>query len=316
MRRSLLAIASLLVAGLLLPPLWFSVFPQAVPSLPPAGRHIALADGQGINVLDVGNGPTLVLIHGLPGCAYDWAGLPQALAARGRHALAYDRVGYGRSDPRRDDSYTVEANAGELLALLDILDLRHVTLVGWSYGGEVALRAAHRNSQRISALALIGSPGPAFVWKQPLVERLLFSEPVLDWARRVPPLARAFARDQSRVAFSGSRYPDWWVPQLLANMLQPATTRAWLRESALLSIEGLDPAGLDMPVLVIQGSNDRMVPLAVAQDLQRRSKGELLVVAGGSHMLPITHTALLADRLARFSDLQAPASQADAVPRR
>jgi len=309
MRRSLLTILGLLVAALALPPLWFTVFPAVAPSLPAPGGHVTLPQGVGLNVLDVGAGSTLVLIHGLPGCAYDWAQLPQALAARGRRAVAYDRVGYGRSDPRPDDAYTVEANASELLSLLEVLDLRDVTLVGWSYGGAVAIRAAHRNPQRIAGLALVASPGPTFVWEQPpLLERLLFSEPVMAWARSVPPVARAFAREQSRVAFSRPSYPAWWIPQLLANMLQPATTRAWLRESALLSVEGLDPTGLHMPVLVIQGSNDHMVPLTVAQDLARRSGGALLVVKGGSHMLPITHTALLAERLARFSAPAAPAA--------
>jgi pimeloyl-ACP methyl ester carboxylesterase len=119
-----------------------------------------LSSGVGINVVESGAGPAVVMVHGLPGSAYDWRETTAALAARGRRAIAYDRVGYGGSDPRTNGRFTPDANAEELSGLLDALSLRDVTLVGWSDGGATAMTAAMRGTARISRLVLVGTGGP------------------------------------------------------------------------------------------------------------------------------------------------------------
>src|SRR5678816_2391268 len=72
--------------------------------LPPAGTAVTLPGGYRVNVLDEGTGPAVLLIHGLPGSAYDWEPLPTLLQAAGCRVIRYDRVGYGHSDRRRDDA--------------------------------------------------------------------------------------------------------------------------------------------------------------------------------------------------------------------
>jgi len=68
--------------------------------------------------------------------------------------------------------------------------------------------------------------------------------------------------------------------------------------------EGLDPAPLEIPVLVIHGDDDRSVPIEVGEDLFSRAKpaAKMVRVEGGSHMLPITHPDLLAQHLLEFAD--------------
>src|SRR5688572_18559094 len=135
MRRVGLGVFLVLLAALALPPLWFRLFRDPPPELPAPGQRVVFASGIGVNVVEEGAGPAVVLVHGLPGSAYDWRPTSAALAARGRRAIAYDRVGYGWSDARPDGAFSVASNAGELLALLEALGLEGVTLVGWSYGG-------------------------------------------------------------------------------------------------------------------------------------------------------------------------------------
>jgi len=154
-KRFALIFVSLLAALIVLPPLWYWVFPaDPPPELPPPGRRVELPGGVGLNVLEAGSGSPVVMVHGLPGSAYDWRELSPELANRGLRAIAYDRVGYGRSDPRSDGTYTPEGNASELLGLLAALDLRDVTLVGWSYGGVTSILAVLRDSSRIGRLVL------------------------------------------------------------------------------------------------------------------------------------------------------------------
>src|SRR5262245_51609886 len=127
--RRLLVLLVVVLLGLGLPPIYYAFRPVVPPLLPPAGERIAVRDGMSVNAIVKGEGPAVVLVHGLPGSGYDWAPLVDALAARGFAVIAYDRIGYGRSDARRDDDYTIVGNARDLLGLLETRDLHDVTLV-------------------------------------------------------------------------------------------------------------------------------------------------------------------------------------------
>jgi 2-hydroxy-6-oxo-octa-2,4-dienoate hydrolase len=302
MRRFGLALLAVLVAALALPPLWFRLFREPAPELPPPGRRVALAGGLAVNVVEAGAGPVAVLVHGLPGMAYDWAPTSAALAERGWRAIAYDRVGYGWSDARPDGGFSVESNAAELLALLEALGLDRVSVVGWSYGGATAIVAAQRDPSRMARLVLVGSAGPGMEASQPpaALAQIAFSAPVLAWLHAVPPLARRVQAEASREAFSAGPEPDWWRPNLAANFARPHTPTSWRSEGAAMWRAPMpDPTGLALPVLVVHGDDDRLVSVEVGRELARRApNARLVLVPGGSHMLPVTHAALLAEEIA------------------
>ena len=307
MRKAIGALAILLLAAIILPPAYYAVVGESgAAELPPPGRVVQLPGGAQLNVLESGQGPAVVLVHGLPGSAYDWRPLPERLAAGGRRVIVYDRVGYGHSSPRGPGSnYTYDQNATELLELLETLDVSEATLVGWSYGGGVVIRAALRDSKQIARLVLLASVGPALeIHQGGAVERILFSRPVLAWVSMIPPLSRSVASSASTEAFSDQPMPEWWVPQLRANLARPGTTEAMLEEGDKLTVGDIDPGPLDLPVLVINGDEDWSVPMEVAEDLHQRAQpdAKLLRVAGGSHMLPITHSDLLARHLFEFTE--------------
>lgn len=296
---SLAVVASIVVAA----PLYYSMNPEPVPELPPAGRAIRVGEGVSVNAIEAGpaNGSPMVLVHGLPGSGYDWKPLTEDLAARGHHVIAYDRVGYGRSDARSDDEYTFAANARELLALLEAENLKDVTVLGWSYGGGTAIEAVKRDPSRIGRLVLIGSAGPIELDRPPPLIRLLLMGPVLRWVGRVPPLRLAIQQASSDRAFSDQPDPAWWLPQVAANFALPNTASSWLQEGAQLSIDGLDPSSIDRPILVVHGDDDWLVPLDVAETIDRLAPdSNLRVVAGGSHMLPVTHAELLGGWISDF----------------
>jgi pimeloyl-ACP methyl ester carboxylesterase len=247
-------------------------------------------------------------VHGLPGCAYDWTPLADALAARGVRAIAYDRVGYGYSDARTNGDFTVEGNARDLVALLASEDLREATLVGWSYGGPTVFVAAAQDPTRVARLVLVGSGGPLPDGAAPpLAIRIVFSPPVLRWIGAIPPLSLALQREQSTVAFSGQPQPGWWLPQLAGNFARPHTRTTFRLEGQNEGSFDQDPAASGRPILLIHGDDDRVAPLAIAEGLYAKAPGsELVVVPGGSHMLPITHAGLVAERIASFAPPPAP----------
>ncbi|WP_328602343.1 alpha/beta fold hydrolase [Nocardia terrae] len=96
----------------------------------------------------------------VPGFGLDhrvWDRQVRVLAQRHR-VLCVDQRGHGSSD-KPIDGYDMDTLAGDLLAVLEQLDVQACTLVGWSFGGQVAFRAAARDSRRIARLALVGSNG-------------------------------------------------------------------------------------------------------------------------------------------------------------
>ncbi|HVN38864.1 MAG TPA: alpha/beta hydrolase [Myxococcota bacterium] len=306
MRRLLVWVFVLALAAVALPPLYFHFAPVEAPRLPPIGLRIAVGSDRAVNAVVKGEGPTLVLVHGLPGCSYDWSPLAESLAARGFRTLAYDRIGYGYSDGRSDDDFTIAANARELVALLASQGLRDVTLIGWSYGAPVAIEAAGRDGSRIARLVLVGGAGPLeSMGERPpaALSKLMFSGPVLAWLHAVPPVGRAVQEAMSREAFSGEP-PAWWLPQLAANLGAPHSLESFAGENARFEDgdAAIDPVALAQPILLIHGDDDHLVPLSAARWIESHARhAELVVVKGGSHMLPITHAELLADRIASFA---------------
>jgi len=275
------------------------------PNLPPAGKRVVLPGGIGVNVLEEGEGPPIVLVHGLPGMAADFRNLSAALVARGRRVIAYDRVGYGHSDLRLDDRFTVAQNAAELESLLGAMELESPTVVGWSYGGVTGMALAERAPDRLGRLVLVGTGGPDSAEARPpepsLAMRLFYSDAVLRWRTRVPPLGVRLMEVLSDRAFSGGPQPDWWLAGLRANFSRWGTLLTYRGE--MMSIgSSLKPAKIRAPTLLIHGDDDRLAPIAIARYLATTIPGATLEeFPGGSHMLPVTHSAELADQIVRFS---------------
>jgi pimeloyl-ACP methyl ester carboxylesterase len=307
MKKILVGLIVLVAALVLLPPLlaprlgWTP--DQSV--IPPPGRIIEIAGGQRVNVVETGSGPAIVLVHGLPGNAYDWRPLPERLARGAHRIIRYDRIGYGHSDRRgEDEAFTLETNARELLALLDALQIDRATLVGWFYGGGIVQTAALLAPQRVRRLVLIAAVGPSYQRSTPgWIQRALRSECVVRWGLAAGFPGRAQARQESSRAFgSVEATPAWWLDHALAMMSIPGTIHSWLEEHRRLRVDGLRTEEIRVPVLVIQGENDLLVPASVGEDLHRRiAVSELLIVSRGSHMLPITHPDLLAGPILAFS---------------
>lgn len=311
LQRILFVLLILGLAILVLPPTWYVLDPVPVPSLPPPGEQLEVAPGVSVNVLERGEGPPVVLVHGHPGTGYDWAAFQEDLAARGYRAIAYDRVGYGRSDGRKDDAFTLDRNASELLALLEAKDLRDVTLVGWSYGGGIAIVAAREDPSRIARLVLVGSIGPGIVEERQVAPPWLFdlvAPPVLWWIHHVPPVQRRLGALAAEAAFAPEPVAPGFRERAAANLAMPHTFESLSSEAKDLDTPGLlDPSDLEPPILVVHGDGDRFSPPKVGRNLHERARrSELWLVPGAGHMIPITRPVALAERVAALSEHRSP----------
>ena len=118
----------------------------------PTSRHLEI-NGLKFHYLDWGgDGPPLVMLHGLTGHAHTWDHTAAALSAR-YHVYALDQRGHGDTEwaPR----YGIPAMLGDLLGFLDALQHPVVTLMGLSMGGIVAYQFTAAHPERVSRLVVL-----------------------------------------------------------------------------------------------------------------------------------------------------------------
>ncbi|MGY2067576.1 alpha/beta fold hydrolase [Blastococcus sp. SYSU DS0619] len=104
-----------------------------------------------------GDGPPLLLLHGIGNNCHTWAGVIDRLA-RSHTVIAPDLLGHGDSDKPRGD-YSIAAYANGMRDLLTVLDIERATVVGHSLGGGIALQFAYQFPERCQRLVLVGSGG-------------------------------------------------------------------------------------------------------------------------------------------------------------
>jgi haloalkane dehalogenase len=114
--------------------------------------------GHRLHYLDEGRGPVLLLVHGNPTWSFYWRELVAALRSEYR-VIVPDHIGCGLSDKpdRRTYPYRLQRRVDDLLALIEHLDLREITLVAHDWGGAIGLGAAVADAARFSRFVLLNT---------------------------------------------------------------------------------------------------------------------------------------------------------------
>jgi pimeloyl-ACP methyl ester carboxylesterase/uncharacterized membrane protein YbhN (UPF0104 family) len=247
----------------------------------------------------------LVLLHGQPGTAADWAAVIERLPAQ-LHAVAVDRPGYGASQ-RPATGFTANAQA-----VLDDLDERNVdsaVLVGHSWAGGAALQAAALAPHRVKAVVLLAGVGPGSVG---IVDWLLAAPVIgplsaqLMW-RWTPWIARTrlawLSRRHGRPLYPGERFfLQVWGQK--GGGVEPLW-RAFLTEqrallSELADLEAALPS-IGVPVLLLADPADQIVPIMTAHRLTSElPDARLRLVAHAGHDLPRRAPGAVAEAIAEF----------------
>jgi pimeloyl-ACP methyl ester carboxylesterase len=239
---------------------------------------------------------TVVFLHGQPGSSVDSLRLRRALP-HWLHLVAPDRPGYG-ANPRPAMGFF--DNARFVLEVLDAIDVESATLVGHSWAGGVALRVAQEHPERVDALVLAASVGPASLnW----VDRLL-AMPLAGEALSAPaflvggPLIRS--RYRRLIGVDSVEEPERaLVEQTLQGATTRATWRSFLVEQRALFTElpAIDAALGDVavPTTVVTGTKDHFVPAETARSLTNAIPGARLeVIDGVGHVLQLRAPTALA----------------------
>jgi non-heme chloroperoxidase len=255
---------------------------------------------------DHGTGSPVVLVHGYALNGRSWEKQEAALLAAGHRVIAYDRRGFGASS-RPSVGYEFDTLAGDLHALLSALDLHGVVLAGFAMGtGEVTRYLAIHGSGRVSAAVLV-APLPPFLLKTndspDGIDSSVFARMADRIAADRPAAMKDFMDDSYNIdLLGGDRVSDqaWQNTFYMAIAASAHAARDCV--TACLEDFRADLATISIPVLVIQGDQDRVLPYpATGKRLPvLLQDARSVVIAGGPHAIIWTHADEVNQAMLRF----------------
>jgi pimeloyl-ACP methyl ester carboxylesterase len=272
--------------------------------------------GHDVTFRMAGDGPVLVLLHGITSTSETWREVMPALAER-HTVLAPDLLGHGESAKPRGD-YSLGAYASGVRDLMAALDLDRGTIVGHSLGGGVAMQFAYQFPERLDRLVLVSSGGlgrsvhlmlrAAALPGADLVLPLIAG----DWLPRLTgavegALKRIGLRTRTDIVEAAQGYGSLADAEARAAFLH--TVRA-----------AIDPGGQrvsardrlylaeDVPTLIIWGERDGIIPIAHGRRAHEEIPDSRFVeVPGAGHWPQLDDPALFVRELERFVDETEPA---------
>jgi pimeloyl-ACP methyl ester carboxylesterase len=263
-----------------------------------------LPGGVRLHYQRLGDGPDVVMIHGITGNLAVWhLHIAPALMEHGR-VLTYDLRGHGYSDTP-PTGYSLDTMATDLIGLLDVLEIDRPLLVGHSYGADIALYAAARAPERIREVVAIEAALPALEAgrrDEDWVGWSLWGDALAQAGHQVPPERRSDLRYLIRATID---MPKQWGPlkglprnpKPLLRLLEETSLPEDYRRVGTLSTERI--AAIETPVLLIYTEHSAFLGTCeyLAAHLPQ-ARTVLLPRSEYGHFGPLEHPEAVADHLA------------------
>jgi pimeloyl-ACP methyl ester carboxylesterase len=252
------------------------------------GRMTQIGDVR-LNVVDRGAGVPILLLHGFPDSCALWRDVIPALVAGGCRAIAPDLRGFGDSDaPPRVAAYALDAILGDVIALLDALNVARVHVVGHDWGAVVGWFLAARHPGQVASFVAVSVGHPA-AFRRAGMEQKLRSWYVLAFQVRAFPELALRAGNFALLRAMTSRHPE--NERWIADLSRPGRLSAglaWYRANFGRLLSASVPP-VRVPVLGVWSPRD----LALAEDQMTGSQRFVEAVfryeriEGVSHWIPL-----------------------------
>jgi pimeloyl-ACP methyl ester carboxylesterase len=246
---------------------------------------------------DHGAGKPVVLIHGWPLSSRAWEAQVPALVEAGFRVITYDRRGFGQSS-QPFGGYDYDTLAADLDALMQKLDLREATLVGFSMGGgEVVRYLARHGKERVSKAVLAAAVPPYLYRSDDNPEGGLDDKAIAGFEAAVRGDRAVFLEQFTTMFFSAGGELKVSEPQRryavrIGSFASPKGTLDCIAAFGRTDFRP-DLRKIDVPTLVIHGDADGIVPFEVSgkRSAATIAGARLVVVKGGPHGLNTSHAA-------------------------
>lgn len=268
---------------------------------------ITTADGAAIYYKDWGTGAPVVFCHGWPLNSDSWEAQMLFIASHGFRCIAHDRRGHGRSTQTWSGN-EMDTYADDLASLIEALDLKNITLVGFSTGGgEVARYVGRYGTSRVSKVVLIAAVPPFMLQTADNPGGVPIE--VFDGIRAASLADRSqLYRDLADGPFFGGNREGQSPSRGMRDAfwlqgLQSGHRNAYECIAAFSATDfRADLDKFDVPTLVIHGDDDQVVPFAVGgkASAARIRGAQLKVYEGAPHGITDTHKSQLNNDLLAF----------------
>lgn len=242
-------------------------------------EYIEVEPNVRLHVTDLGEGKTVVLIHGYPLSDASWEYQYHPLVAAGYRVIGITLRGFGQSD-KPYGKYDYDQFASDIKAVLDKLDIKDATLAGHSMGGAIALHyTAKYNGAHLSKLALFSAAAPLHTKRPDYPYPLFTKEDITKWVG---------LNNEDRPAFLGT-LAERFV--LSPTSLKPEIG-AWLgsiemqsspyaMEQALIALRDEDLRAdlpkIKIPTLILHARKDNIVSYELAEQMNKGIAGSILI---------------------------------------
>ncbi|WP_406229207.1 alpha/beta fold hydrolase [Pseudomonas siliginis] len=253
------------------------------------------------------NGPVVTLSHGWPLDSDSWDGQAFFLASQGFRVIAHDRRGHGRSSQPWDGN-DMDHYADDLATVIDTLNLKNATIMGFSTGGgEVARYVGRHGTSRVAKICLISSVPPLML-KTPANPGGLPID-VFDGIRagmiadrsqlfKDIPAGPFYGFNRNGAKSSQGMIDSWWRQGMVGGFKNTFDSIKAFSETDFTE----DLKKFDKPTLIVHGDDDQIVPIDAAGRASKKlvPSATLKVYAGAPHGLTETHREQLNKDLLEF----------------
>jgi len=258
----------------------------------PQPQYLTL-HGHEMRYFKAGEGPVLLLVHGMAGSAATWKQVMPRLA-RDYTVIAPDLMGHGRSAKPRTD-YSLGAHAAAMRDLLVALGIERATVIGQSLGGGIAMQLAYQHPERVERLVLVGSGGLGRE-VNPILR--LVSLPGAEYV--MPLLFNSYTRDFGNTISMFLRRNGLRAPQVeeawraYVSLTEGENRDAFVKTlRAVVDWSGQSVSAHDrlylaaaMPTLIVWGDRDPIIPVEHAHLAQAAMPGSRLELFEGCGHFP------------------------------
>ena len=230
-----------------------------------------------------GQGPAVLLLHGIPSSSYLWRDVIDPLSGT-FDVLAPDLLGYGDSDKRLDADLSIAAQARYMVAFMETLGVHQAAVIGHDIGGGVAQLMAVDEPQRVARL------------KEPAWDQIMVN---ID-------LRKGLREGLEKGMVTANRVTDEVVDEWTRPFQDLGGRRAYLRAARALNNRDLVSRSkhleeLETPTLILWGANDAFLEPRWAEVLQRKFRSSTVeIIDPGGHFLPLDRPDAVIEAVTRF----------------
>jgi non-heme chloroperoxidase len=267
---------------------------------------LKLKDGTEIYYKDWGTGQPIVFHHGWPLSADDWDAQMIFFVQQGYRVIAHDRRGHGRSS-QTTSGHEMETYAADVAELTEFLDLKDAIHVGHSTGGGEVIRYVNKyGKNRVAKAVLISAVPPVMVKSETNPDGVPI-EIFNDIRNQTMNNRQQFYIDLTFPFYGYNRegaeikegvQRNWWRQGMMGSILAHYECVKAFSETDFTE----DLKAVDVPVLVLHGEDDQIVPYqnAALKSAKLLKNGKLITYPGFPHGMPTTHADVINKDLLEF----------------